>query len=257
MDKNTLIKILQEKSMSFTEEEVRALVNDELEKDPSEMDTQLIDYCVNLLLENEGKDATDNSGSIKETKQKTKKIKFSKTLLLIAILIIIMAIAIPTGAKFVQINAKDDMVKYEKDHFSIELDGSEKSVDNIIAALENEGVENAVLPKALLGDDYEIYSIDRKDNRIIYYFCNNKTNIYGDIVVFYSENDFDSLVGQSQTSSIYSNVEQLKVDNIDVLIFEEEKYILVTYLDKNIEYNIVLHNCDFNTAKEIAYTVGE
>lgn len=257
MDKNTLIKILQEKSMSFTEEEVRALVNDELEKDPSEMDTQLIDYCVNLLLENEGEKAADNSDSIKESKQKTKKIKFSKTLLLIAVLIIIMAIAIPTGAKFVQINAKDDMVKYEKDHFSIELDGSEKSVDNIIAALESEGVENAVLPKALLGDDYEIYSTNRKDNRIIYYFCNNKTSIYGDIVVFYSGNDFDSLLGQSQASSIYSHVEQLKINGIDVLIFEEENYVLIMYLDNNIEYNVVIHNCDFNTAKEIAYTIGE
>ena len=256
MDKNTLIKILQEKSMSFTEEEVRALVNDELEKDPSEMDTQLIDYCVNLLLENEGKDATDNSCSIKETKQKTKKIKFSKTLLLIAILIIIMAIAIPTGAKFVQINAKDDMVKYEKDHFSIELDGSEKSVDNIIAALESEGVENAVLPKALLGDDYEIYHI-KSENEKRYYFENKASEIYGDIVIFYSENDFDSLIGKSQTSSIYSHVEQLKINGIDVLLFEENDYVLLVYLNNNIEYIVMLESCSFEKAKDIAYTLGE
>lgn len=257
MDKNTLIKILQEKSMSFTEEEVRALVNDELEKDPSEMDTQLIDYCVNLLLENEGKDATDNSGSIKETKQKTKKIKFSKTLLLIAILIIIMAIAIPTGAKFVQINAKDDMVKYEKDHFSIELDGSEKSVDNIIAALENEGVENAVLPKALLGDDYEIYNLQKTGEEKTFCFKNTKTSIYGDVILRDSKNDFESLLGKSQASEIYSSVEQINIDNITVLIFEENKYILVAYIENDTEYSITLHNCDINKAKEIVYTIGE
>lgn len=257
MDKNTLIKILQEKSMSFTEEEVRALVNDELEKDPSEMDTQLIDYCVNLLLENEGEKAADNSDSIKESKQKTKKIKFSKTLLLIAVLIIIMAIAIPTGAKFVQINAKDDMVKYEKDHFSIELDGSEKSVDNIIAALESEGVENAVLPKALLGDDYEILEIKNYQDGENYYFKSNQFDIDGNIVIRNSLGNLDSLLGYSKTSSIYSHVEQLKINGIDVLIFEEENYVLIMYLDNNIEYNIVIHNCDFNTAKEIAYTIGE
>lgn len=257
MDKNTLIKILQEKSMSFTEEEVRALVNDELEKDPSEMDTQLIDYCVNLLLENEGEKAADNSDSIKESKQKTKKIKFSKTLLLIAVLIIIMAIAIPTGAKFVQINAKDDMVKYEKDHFSIELDGSEKSVDNIIAALESEGVENAVLPKALLGDDYEIYSTNRKDNRIIYYFYDKETDIYGNIIIRDSDDNFKSLFGKSQASKIYSSVEQINVNDITALVFEESKYILIAYTENGTEYTITLHNCDINKAKEIIYTIGE
>lgn len=256
MDKNTLIKILQEKSMSFTEEEVRALVNDELEKDPSEMDTQLIDYCVNLLLENEGEKAADNSDSIKESKQKTKKIKFSKTLLLIAVLIIIMAIAIPTGAKFVQINAKDDMVKYEKDHFSIELDGSEKSVDNIIAALESEGVENAVLPKALLGDDYEIFDSNENTERIIYHFKNSETKLFGEIV-FYPENNFSSMIGSTETSKIYSTVEQIKSNGIDVFIFGSQESILIVYIADEIEYKITLKNCDFDTATEIAYTVGE
>ncbi len=257
MDKNTLIKILQEKSMSFTEEEVRALVNDELEKDPSEMDTQLIDYCVNLLLENEGEKAADNSDSIKESKQKTKKIKFSKTLLLIAVLIIIMAIAIPTGAKFVQINAKDDMVKYEKDHFSIELDGSEKSVDNIIAALENEGVENAVLPKALLGDDYEIYNLQKTDEKISMYFEDTNSKINGNITIRSLKDEQKILYGIGETSNIYSSVKQISSNGINVFLFEDNNKFLITYIDSNIEYVISLDHCTLDIATKISYTIGE
>ncbi|MGN1202590.1 MAG: hypothetical protein ACI4RF_04790 [Eubacterium sp.] len=256
MNKNTLIEILKEKSMSFTEEEVNMLIDAELEKGPSEMDTELIDYCLDLL---DGKiPATENGKDTGDAKNevKAKRIKLGKILLLIAIIAIILAIAIPVGGKLVRINAADDMVKYNTDHFSIDLNGSEESIDDIISSLEEEGIENAILPQALLGDDYEIYEV-QGNNEKRFYFENEKIKIFGNIIIRNSDGDFDSLIGKYDANGVYSSAEQIQFNGIEILVFEGEQQTFIAYINNNIEYIITLNNCRLETAIEIANTIGE
>ena len=49
MKANTLKKILKIRSFDFTQEEIKNIMDEELEKDPDELDTDLVDMCLELL----------------------------------------------------------------------------------------------------------------------------------------------------------------------------------------------------------------
>ena len=49
MTKETLQKILSDKTMSFTESEISTMIDEELEKPPEQMDTNFINYCLDIL----------------------------------------------------------------------------------------------------------------------------------------------------------------------------------------------------------------
>ena len=49
MTNETLQKILQEKTMSFTSSEISTMIDEELEKPPEQMDTDFINYCLDVL----------------------------------------------------------------------------------------------------------------------------------------------------------------------------------------------------------------
>lgn len=49
MNRETLKKILQEKTMSFTGSEISTMIDEELEKPPEQMDTDFINYCLDVL----------------------------------------------------------------------------------------------------------------------------------------------------------------------------------------------------------------
>lgn len=55
MDIKTLKKILNEKTMQFTEAEIQNMIDEELEKPPEEMDTKFIDFCMDVLENNKTK----------------------------------------------------------------------------------------------------------------------------------------------------------------------------------------------------------
>lgn len=49
MKKETFLAILNEEYMDFTEAELHEMIDEELTKDPDEMDTNLIDLCLDAL----------------------------------------------------------------------------------------------------------------------------------------------------------------------------------------------------------------
>ena len=50
MNKKILKEILKTESVSFSYEEIQQILDEELEKSADEMDTQLIDLCIDVLL---------------------------------------------------------------------------------------------------------------------------------------------------------------------------------------------------------------
>lgn len=49
MKQNNLIKALKEKPMNFTLTEIRKIMDEELNKDPQDMNTSLIDLCAEAI----------------------------------------------------------------------------------------------------------------------------------------------------------------------------------------------------------------
>lgn len=245
MDKETLIEILKSKSMSFTNEEIKKLMDEELSKDPSEMDTALVDLCLDAL---DGK-----LGTIEKSVHKT---NIGKFLVTAAIIITALCIAVPVGAKVLNIDASSELVKFAGDHFDVDL--RKKGID-VAKELKKKGFENLVIPDEIMKDDYLKSDLDisedENEKSIIYFdFKNKSTGVAGSITIDEYTNSFDLIIGQAKVSDEFESVKQITESHIDVLVFGNEEEAYIIYIDKDIEYNIALE-CDFKTAKEIAKTI--
>lgn len=256
MEKDTLMKILKEHSMTFSKEEIHRLINEEIENSPDEMDTELIELCLDTLekAEEENKRAHTRG-------TKNKKIKFRRLLLIAAIIAVILAIAVPVGAKFISVNASEEFVTYDNDHFRVNLnDNIDKTeiIMDIIGSLEDNGIENPVLPKAVIHDEYFKYNINSSNNEINFCILDTKSKIKGTVLIYDFNNDvYNFIGGTANLNDQYNCVEQMEINGTDVIVFENNDYSCIFYTYDNFEYTITLNNCDFKTAKEIANTIGE
>ncbi len=154
-----LMKILEERDIMFTVEDIRELMDAELSKDPSEMDTELIDLCVaaignqyraggyiNPPMSPEAEAEIDSvlaelgiaaaseepSEELAETAQtpapeqppvQKRKFKAGKILLIAAVVALLSAVAVPAGARFLPSKTTDKIIDFCYDHFKIDLRG--------------------------------------------------------------------------------------------------------------------------------------
>lgn len=162
MDRLTLLEILKSKSMTLSLEDIQGIMDEELNKNPEEMDAELIDLCADVLdnayfgtqdevitLENNSEKNQDN------TKTHAKRIKFSKVFLIAAVFIIIASIAIPVSARYVYNETSDKIVQFFSDHFKMNLREGNQNANyhsndnvNLISELENAGFDKIILPAA-------------------------------------------------------------------------------------------------------------
>lgn len=246
-DYDKIIDVLNEKSMQFTRQEILDMMNEELQKEPGEMDADLVELCIDVL---DGKYvcADDTAKEDKRPRETTyaKRMRIRKALLVAAIFAVILAITIPAGAKFVHMDATDDVVAYHANHFSIDL-SQNKELKAVVA--------DSVLPQAFLNDD-TIYDMEISDTDTILYFKDNSSDIYGNVII--SNNDKENFVsGLYDMNDEFYSAEEINVNGIKALVIQSEDLNTVVYLAGDKEYTITIHNCDFETAKQIANTIGE
>lgn len=267
MNRDAFLEVLKEKSMAFSEKEIHEMIDAELEKSPEEMDTDFIDLCLDVLdgkygggyyLDSDGNKNYVNKTEAKEdkdNKSKNRKIKFGKILLIAAIVSTIFACSMTVGAKLISVNASDNLVDYRDNHFIVDLK-QDKNVDDLVGNLSDDGMDKVVLPSAILSDEYVIsnYTCTTK---VSFDFQDNKTDIDGNVVISVYDSEYDFSAGSYYSSDNYYAVDQINHNNLEILIIQSPDYITIVYLDNNNEYSIALKNCDFETAKEIAETIGE
>ena len=89
MKNDTLLEALKKGSASFTLSEIEEMMNEELNKDPEKMDTELIDLCAEILNKAYSEEENEKPNTISVSKEnntkKGKKIKFGKILHIAAI----------------------------------------------------------------------------------------------------------------------------------------------------------------------------
>lgn len=262
MDSKDLIQILKSEPLKFTYDEIEQMMDEELEKDPAEMDTDFIDLCANVL--NQAIEANkEKESNNKSNNKKHIKIRILKIAAIAAILAITIGIAVPVAAKYVDNDTSDKIVQFYEDHFSINLkDGetdadkhSDKNID-LISKLNKSGFDHIILPNALLADDYT-YDVDiSEDGEIItaaIVFKNKVDNSTASAYIAKYKNDIISVLNNdTQITSEYDSAKQLSINGIDVLIFGNKTNSSILYVDNDTEYDIALNNYDFNSAIEIA-----
>lgn len=255
MTRESLMEVLNEKSMSFSEKEIIEMIDAELDKDPDEMDSDFIDLCLDVLDGKYGEGYYEKDKGSKSSESKGKKLKLGKMLLIAAVVTTIFACSITAGAKLIKINASDDLVTYKDNHFSISL--KDDSIDDILGLLSKDGIDNAVLPAAILSDDYVISNYNNFDNVSVFDFKNKNLDIYGTVNINKAESKYDFYDGQGDANSEYFSAEEVDSNGIKILIFESADYTALVYLHNDYEYTITISNCDLDSAIKIAKSIGE
>ncbi|MDE6019582.1 MAG: DUF4367 domain-containing protein [Ruminococcus sp.] len=261
MNRITLLKILKTKPFSFTVREIEEIMDEELSKDPKDMDTELIDICVDVL----DKAYSKESDASNPNKSKIKSVKARRVLLIAAILIFVLSLSISASAKYFNIDASEKVVQFINNHLHINLGNANTDADNysdngleLISNLKEKGFENVILPSVLISKDYSTkittYSLENIEQATID-FKSNQTNFSGAIIITNHINNNDNFaIGQRDMLDSYNQVKQISVNGMDVLIFNDGTNSVIFYIDKNIEYFITI-NCDFESAIEIAETL--
>lgn len=274
MKNDTLLEALKKGSASFTLSEIEEMMNEELNKDPEKMDTELIDLCAEILDKAYSEEENEKPNTISVSKEnntkKGKKIKFGKILLIAATVAVILAVSIPVGGRFFHSDADEQIADYSGDHFHMDLQNgnmdAEKHSDGsapVIKALQDTGIQDVVIPAAFLTDPYstEISSAYEDEYTIQdeIEFKNESEGFEGNIAITkYKDKDFLFAIGQADYSSRYDTVNQITVNGMDVLIFSGGNMdISVAYVDEDTDYSISFdENCTLEQAIEIVKSLG-
>ena len=109
MNKNSLLETLNSNKAKLTLEDIREIMDEELNKDPNEMDTDLVDMCIDILEEaSENAQADENAEITKPSGSGNKKVvKLTRALLIAAIVTVFFSIAIPVSAGYIKANRID------------------------------------------------------------------------------------------------------------------------------------------------------
>ncbi len=257
-----LIEALRAPSMKFTVRELRELLDDELNKTPEKMDTELVDLCAELL-------RRETAGADRG-RSNTKRRKTAKRIVLIAaILLVLFALGVPVYARYVHNHTSDRIVSFVDDHFRFDLreglqdyDGTTGSMEDCAAVLEEMGIDGAVLPKALLSDMYTMKKVEDEYEDLYRTVCiefgDERSEVNGYISIMFFENaEAQKSLQQGQIGKSYIHAEQLTIHGMDVLVFSSDTDTILDYANGNANYFICLENCDFDAGVSIARSIGE
>lgn len=234
MNKKILKEILKTESVSFSYEEIQQILDEELEKSADEMDTQLIDLCIDVL-------SREKAPEQKEEK-KHKKISPKKLLLIAAVISIIAALAIPVTAQIPAIQSQGGIIKVLENYIRVNLTGSKEY--NFSMELQNYNVPAHLIPSRFFENDCVITDVQATgDNSYRFGFELTDLNSKGYIAVTNGPENFE--FGNTYTN-VYADVEQLKqltINEMEIFVFSSaDGYVNVMYVAENFSFHILFNN---------------
>ena len=268
MTKKQLLKILNDDSLELTVEELENIIEEELQKDESEMDPDLIEYCLYYISKAEtdgGKEKkADSAGNDKIAEppaaDKLKKSRFNgklKKLLIIAATIALLLVT--TGIATVATNkkVKNSAISFYENHIQVHFDKQKDESGipgtEIAAELRKHDISDLKLPAMFLSSDciYDNIFEDNIDGLKVTSFSYRANNLSGKVSIrkFYSNESVLPIDFNNTTS--YSKVEELSVNGLTVFVIEQENFCSIAYQDNLTQYMMYL-NTDFAETVEIA-----
>jgi hypothetical protein len=240
MNKEILYEILNSKSEKLSSIEIENILNEELDKAPEEMDTNLIDLCLDAL----------NNIHEKKINKKRRKISISKILLVAVVFILVIGICIPACANYFSIDVPDGIVTFYNNCFNVDI-SNDKYINDILNQLEQDDIIDAVLPEIIFSSETQISNYARNDteNYMMINFNFNNSEIEGHITIQEYVNNYDFVTERSKANSEFDNVKYF-----NIIVFNEGNNSQINYVVNNTEYNIVI-DCDYETACQIAKTI--
>lgn len=276
LTEEVLKKILEEKSMEFTLDEIEQLMNSEVAKPEEEMDTELVDMCASILAKAYNPDYKEEQPTkifrpwemeAAETavpeKAKKKIIPFKRVLIVAAAvaLVVVAFFALPAGAALFGKSDSDGVIGFYKDFFKINVSDDEttQTEEDWINQLILENLHTRMLPQALLDEKYEkTPSVKQDDEKTVTFIniVNKETQISGNILITeYKNENANEVNGQVNIpEDSYRFFKELSIAGKEIIVFGRNNESYIHYSDGATNYEIAL-DCDFDTMVSIAETI--
>lgn len=284
------IKEFLDTPIYMTRAEIIELMDEEIDKGPDDMDTDLVDHLVELLLkldeeeekmageplelpdseiieipeQSESEDDKDNDK--KDDRDNPKiitfghRLKFKKIAAVAAAACIITATAAGASAHFFDFNITEELVEYFSNHLKIKQEGGTQNADSysltgsaLAKELEANGISPVTLPAALLTDEWRIEDISCQKNDIAS-VADVKIVNDNSIVLINLSQYTDKAFMMDRNISYPEKGEQVEVNGLNVIVFNLKNEPYVIYQDGLTEYSISL-NCDYDTTMDIVKTI--
>ena len=272
MTNSEFMNILNDDSLELTVEELENIIEEELQKDDSEMDPDLIEYCLYYISKAEtegGKEKkADSAGNDKITEppaaDKLKKSRFNGKLKNLIIAATIALLLVTTGIATVATNkkVKNSAITFYENHIQVLFDKQKEESGipgtEIAAELKKHDISDLKLPAMFFSSDC-IYSNILEDNTenlksISLSYRTKKLSGQVSVSRFYSEEIIPPVDFHNTTS--YSQAEEITVNGLTVFVIEQGDLCSIVYQDNLIQYMMYL-NTDFASAIEIAKTISD
>lgn len=253
ISKKKLKKMIASGFTDLSTEEIKALIQKEVDKGPDEIDTDYIDLCFELL-------------SIKNNCSPKRRIKFTKTakvLLSAAVLMVVFISTITVSAQFnlnipqkiVQLINGDAEIDYNLENADTTADGYALLDTDLAKQLADYGITPVTLPEEMTKENckitnFESVSSDDISNVVTIDFDYNGQQ--GWLRIDQMSEKFET-AGVSTVMDIKSG-QMINSNGMDILLFEQEGNCKIIYKDNLTTYDISL-DCDLETAIKFAESI--
>ncbi|HJB74050.1 MAG TPA: hypothetical protein IAA37_00030 [Candidatus Eubacterium faecale] len=260
LNQNELFETINSKLTDLSKDQIKTLIQKELEKNADDIDMDYVDFCYELLESNDKSNA--------ESEEKTlSRIKFKPSRILIAAVIIVLLIAstITVSAYVFNFNIPQYIAQIIEGNAQIDTNlenadttaGSYALTDTYLAQKFAEyGISPVTFPEEMINEDCSIISIEnmttdesvQKDIFVRFEYFGNA----GSLSVSQSNADFE-WVGEETVMEVNS-AEIININGMDILIFEQDGNCSIIYKDHLTKYNISIE-CDMDTALSFAKSI--
>lgn len=252
LSKKKLKKMIDSDFTDLSTEEIKALIQKEVNKGPDKLDTDYIDLCFELL-------AVKGNAKGKRVKFK----KPAKVLLVAAALIVVFISTVTASAQFnfdipqsiaklIDNNAEID---YNLENTDTTADGYALLNTDLANQLSDYGITPVTFPEEMTKENCKVIqiedvSVDETWKIISVDFYYNKQK--GWLRVEQMSEEFET-AGVSTVMDIKSG-KMININGMDILLFEQEGSYKIKYKDNNTTYDISL-DCDSETAIKVAESI--
>lgn len=253
ISKKKLKKMIASDFTDLSTEEIKALIQKEVDKGPDEIDTDYIDLCFELL-------------SIKSNSTNAKKVKFTKSakvLLIAATLMVVFISTITVSAQFnlnipekiVQLINGNAEIDYNLENADTTADGYALLDTDLAKQIADYEITPVTFPEEMIKENSKITKIKLDMNEdvlkivdIDFEYNGQKGSLY---IQQISENTGST--GVNTVLDIKSG-RMINVNGMDVLVFEQENSCSIRYKDNFTIYDIHL-DCNLETAIKFAESI--
>lgn len=241
----------------LTEEEILEIITEELNKENTQIDMDYIDICYDLL-------EVKRNAAVHSEKTEKHKIKKPIKVLLIAAVFVVVIVSTVTASAQLKLNIPQKIAQLIDGNAEIDynLENADNTADgyalldtDLAKQLEDYGITPVTFPEEMIKDHCKITEVKTISNDDILKDVEIEFEYYGKKGNMSIEQLSDSIesTGVSTVMAVESG-QMIKINGLDILIFEQKDICLIRYKNNLTTYHIYL-NCNLETAIKFAESI--